>query len=90
MSDARQTGRLWQATFRHFLHGMSDDLKSVKIGQTYFDTFEVLPLPAAKGGEAFRGIESDGASHLAANRSGSGASEEFVFCRRKRRLVRNQ
>ena len=26
----------------------------------------------------------------AANRSGSGASEELVFCRRKRRLVRNQ
>ena len=46
--------------------------------------------PIPKGGEAFRGVESDGASHLAANRSGSGASEEFVFCRRKRRLVRNQ
>ena len=43
-----------------------------------------------KGGEAFRGVESDGASHLAANRSGSGASEEFFFCRRKRRLARNQ
>ena len=56
LSDARPTGMLWQATFRHFLHGMSDDPKSVKIGLTYFDTFEVLPLPAAKGGEAFRGL----------------------------------
>ena len=54
-----------------------------------------LPLvtsanPIPKGGEAFRGLESDGALHLAANRSGSGASEEFAFCRRKRRIVRNQ
>ena len=56
LSDARPTGMLWQATFRRFLHGMPDDPKSVKIGLTYFDTFEVLPLPAAKGGEAFRGL----------------------------------
>ena len=71
LSDARQTGRLCQATFRHILRGTSAN-------------------PHHKGGESFRGLESDCALRWAASGSGSSASEEFVFCRRKRRIVRNQ